>query len=552
MKRKLKIVFILIAFALLGIIIFQTYWTANAYLVNKERFDGNITIAMQKAMDDCKRDYLDSIRRVMVRRLSPPETIIKVDTLPQIDKMSFTNNITNMHIEDYAPPHDLKIWFSNKYIKLNKPYNVNSTTLDQYRANISHKASLPEILTGMSFEMHPLMEDLQLLFGTYDIQEHAVQSAGFYKKHPHISLDSIRKFNISNENSIYDLPQNYRAADSVKLYKYFKSELEKLHIRSGFNLVFSDRRLPEQKLNFHHSQTIVLNYDYHGFVYFYMSRVKLFFYADFRNPQHTILKSMLLPLLLSALLMLFMVFCFIYIIRTFIVQKKLSELKDDFINNMTHELKTPIATMSVAIEGLEKFNALHDADKTQRYLQTSKNELQRLNQLVTKVLDIAAFENKEIQLNKELVAVDELAAEVIESEKLKSAKLVDITYINKDKVKVIDADKTHFKNVLANILDNAVKYSTEPVAIVISCYKSDKYVNFSIKDNGPGIPPDQVKLIFDKFHRVPTGNIHTVKGTGLGLSYVRYIVKAHNGDIAVKSEINKGSEFIVSIPLSNG
>src|SRR5882757_9645810 len=129
MKQKLKIVFTLIAFSLLGIIIFQTYWTANAYLVNKERFDGNINIAMQKAMDDCKRDYLDSIRRVMVRRLSPPETVIKVDTLPQIDKMSFTNNITNMHIEDYAPPHDLKIWFSNKYIKLNEPYNVNSTTL---------------------------------------------------------------------------------------------------------------------------------------------------------------------------------------------------------------------------------------------------------------------------------------------------------------------------------------------------------------------------------------------------------------------------------------
>jgi len=265
-----------------------------------------------------------------------------------------------------------------------------------------------------------------------------------------------------------------------------------------------------------------------------------------------VLKNMLAPLLLSLLLILFTIYCFNYIIRLVIHQKRLSELKDDFINNMTHELKTPIATIAVAIEGLQKFNALNDVDKTRRYFQISKTELSKLNNLVSRVLDIAAFENKDIDLVKELINVDELINGIITTEQLKAYKEVNFTYSNKDKITTIYADKLHFGNVLNNIIDNAIKYSNEPVDIIISCFKQNKNVFFSVKDNGIGIPADHVAQIFDKFHRVPTGNVHNVKGTGLGLSYSKYIIEAHGGAISVKSEINAGSEFIVSIPLSNG
>jgi signal transduction histidine kinase len=325
-----------------------------------------------------------------------------------------------------------------------------------------------------------------------------------------------------------------------------------MHIWSPFFLNFSTKNTPASKLNYHYSETNEYSYKYHGFKVFNIIGPEFFARAVFRNSQHVIIKGMLTTLSLSLLLIIFTIYCFFYIIKTIREQRKLAELKDDFINNMTHELKTPIATISVAIEGLQKFNALNDAEKTRRYLQTSKNELARLNDLVTKVLNMAAYENKEIELVKEPVNIDELINEVIDSEKVKSDKKVRFTYLNKDNLGTVNADKLHFRNVLVNLVDNAVKYAKEPVDVEITCYRSGNYACFSIKDSGPGIPAALLGQIFDKFYRVPTGNLHNVKGTGLGLSYVKYIVEAHGGTVSVKSEINTGSEFIVSIPLNNG
>jgi signal transduction histidine kinase len=229
----------------------------------------------------------------------------------------------------------------------------------------------------------------------------------------------------------------------------------------------------------------------------------------------------------------------------------LGELKDDFINNMTHELKTPIATITVAIEGLQKFNALNDPERTQRYLQTSRNELVKLNGLVSKVLDVAAFERDKITLLKEKIQIDALMNELIATEKAKAGKTVTVTYSNRDRVEQIVADKLHFGNAILNILDNAVKYSTEPADIKIEVYRDGNMIVFSISDKGMGIPAAHQERIFEKFHRVPTGNVHNVKGTGLGLSYVKYIAEAHGGQVTVKSEVNTGSQFILSIPIQH-
>ena len=277
---------------------------------------------------------------------------------------------------------------------------------------------------------------------------------------------------------------------------------------------------------------------------------EFFVRAVIRNPQNAIWKGMLITLLMSVLLVVLTVFCFWYIFKTIIQQKKLSELKDDFINNMTHELKTPIATMTVAIEGLQKYNALNDPEKTQRYLQTSRNELTRLNDIVSRVLNVAAFGNDEVKLVKDSINVDELIHDVIETEKLKANKPVTIYYENKSDIETINADKLHFRNVMVNLIDNAIKYSNEQVLIIITCYKVGDNALFSVKDNGIGIPASHISHVFNKFHRVPTGNVHDVKGTGLGLSYVKYVVEAHNGSVIAESELNAGSEFIISIPYN--
>jgi signal transduction histidine kinase len=536
MTRLPIAVFILITLALLGIIIFQTYWTVNAYRINKEKFDANVNIAMQKAMDDCKRDYFDSIRRVLTKRLAPPETIIKIDTLHDQD---ITNAVLIIHISD-------------KYSGSMSPFNTTASRFNFYKKKLSYNATPSAVLTEMSFYEPALMNSFTVLLGMYDIQQHSAQLMEFVKAHPNASGDAMRKFTHSLPNSIYELPPNYEAAASHKVWWYLKRELDKMHIYSPFGVFASKQNLPRFKSNIHYTATAVYPYKYQGFTLFNISGPVIYVGAVFHKPQYAIIKNMLFSLVLSILLILFTIYCFYYVARTIIDQKKLADLKDDFINNMTHELKTPIATMTVAIEGLQKFNVLSDPEKTQRYLQTSRNELSRLNDLVTRVLDIAAFENREINLDKENVNINDLVADVIQSEKSKTSKTADIAFINKDEVELIYADRLHFRNVLINIVDNAIKYSDEPVDIVINCYKNTGLLVFSVKDNGIGIPSDHIGQIFDKFHRVPTGNIHSVKGTGLGLSYVKYIVEAHGGSITVKSEINKGSEFIVSIPLTDG
>jgi signal transduction histidine kinase len=529
-------VFILITLALLGIIVFQTYWTVNAYRINKEKFDTNVNIAMQRAMDDCKRDYFDSIRRVLVKRLSPPETTIKIDTLHDKDT---TNAVLTIHISD-------------KYSSSMSPFTTTASTFNFYKKKLGYNSTIPAILTEMSFYEPALMNSFTVVFGMHDIQQHSAQLMEFVKTHPDASGDAIRKFTHSLPNSIYELPPNFEAAASHKIWWYLKNELNKMHINSPFGVLASKQSIPHFKLNLHYTETVIYPYKYQGFTLFNISGPVIYVRAVFHKPQYAIIKKMLFSLMLSILLILFTIYCFYYIARTIIDQKKLADLKDDFINNMTHELKTPIATMTVAIEGLQRFNVLSDPEKTQRYLQTSRNELARLNDLVTRVLDIAAFENREINLDKENININDLVTDVIQSEKSKTNKTVDITFINKDGIELIYADRLHFRNVLINIVDNAIKYSNEPVDIVINCYKNPSSLVFSVKDNGMGIPEAHIRQIFDKFHRVPTGNIHSVKGTGLGLSYVKYIVEAHGGTITVKSEINKGSEFIVSIPLTDG
>ncbi|HTD98903.1 MAG TPA: HAMP domain-containing sensor histidine kinase [Mucilaginibacter sp.] len=539
MKRKLNVIFLLVMLSLTGIIMFQVYWTVNAYHVNKNKFDADIDIAMQKAMDDCKKDYFDSIRVVLVKRLSLPETTIKIDTLEERDH---SNAI-------------LHIYFSNLYTKIYDPFTITKSELTSYRKKINHTATTPEVITEASFYIPALSNNITLLLGMYDVSSHGIMNTKLdmeTKSHLLIPRDSGNKPKVNIRNTIYEYPKNVLQADSLKLRSYLTRHLSNIHINSPFTLQFSLQNSRAGKLNSHYSETAEYSYKYHGFKLFHIVGPEYFARAVFRNPQYAIIKGMTITLVLSILLIALAIYCFNYIIKTILEQKKLAELKDDFINNMTHELKTPIATITVAIEGLQKFNALNDPEKAQRYLQTSKNELIRLNDLVTKVLNVAAYENKNVELVKEPVNVDELINDIIISEKVKSDKKVNFTYTNKDNIQTITVDKLHFQNMLVNLVDNAVKYAKEPVDVVINCYKSGNQVCFAVKDSGPGIPAAHLGQIFDKFYRVPTGNLHNVKGTGLGLSYVKYIAEAHGGNVSVKSEINTGSEFIVCIPLSNG
>ncbi|MBS1513319.1 MAG: GHKL domain-containing protein [Bacteroidetes bacterium] len=267
-----------------------------------------------------------------------------------------------------------------------------------------------------------------------------------------------------------------------------------------------------------------------------------------------ILKKISLPILFSLLLLGITIVTFVLLYRTLVKQHRLAALKNDFISNITHELKTPVATVGVAIEALRNFNAMHDPERTKEYLDISANELQRLSLLVDKVLKLSLFEKNTITLNKEPVEINGLIAEVINMIKpLSDKRNAAINFIPAACSCVIQADRLHMTSVLYNLLDNALKYSKDqPVIDIALTTTPPNMAEISIKDNGIGIAPEYRNKVFEKFFRVPSGDMHNIKGYGLGLSYVAEIIRKHHGMVNVESQPGKGSTFIIQLPIATG
>lgn len=271
---------------------------------------------------------------------------------------------------------------------------------------------------------------------------------------------------------------------------------------------------------------------------------------DFINSKWYVLKQMWQPVLVSLLLVGVTIASFLLLYRNLIRQQKLTQLKNDFISNITHELKTPIATVSVAIEALKNFNALQDPVRTKEYLDISAGEMQRLGLLVDKVLKLSLYENKEIALQKEPFNLYELALEVAASMKLQFEKQgAGIVITTTGSNFILEADRLHMTSVLYNLLDNALKYGRENPQISIHITDNGQFLELRVTDNGLGIAPEYRQKVFEQFFRVPDGDRHNTKGYGLGLSYVHHIVQRHMGFIDVESTPGKGSSFSVKLPF---
>jgi two-component system, OmpR family, phosphate regulon sensor histidine kinase PhoR len=270
----------------------------------------------------------------------------------------------------------------------------------------------------------------------------------------------------------------------------------------------------------------------------------LFLQASFKTPLPYLLGRMAWLLGASGLLLLLTTGCFVWMLRTILKQKRLSEVKNDFINNMTHELKTPIATVTAAVEALMNFGILNDPQKTQDYLSISQNNLQRLSDLVEKVLNLAVEDKQEIELNRERVSLAEMISELAASHRVRAVKTV-IFNMHIPFGATVEVDRMHFGNVLNNLIDNAIKYSHDRVTISFDFRQHPQGWQLMVADNGIGIPKAYQSSVFDRFFRVPTGDLHRVKGFGLGLAYARQVVEKHGGSISVASEPGKGSEFVL-------
>jgi len=267
------------------------------------------------------------------------------------------------------------------------------------------------------------------------------------------------------------------------------------------------------------------------------------------NSFFYLLKRIFLPLLFCLFLTVLTVLSFLLLYRNLRRQQRLTESKNEFIANMTHELKTPIATVSVAIEALRDFDAMHEPARTKEYLGIAGQELSRLSIMVDKVLRLSMFENRKIDLKYESFDLAVLLREVMQVLQLQFERCgADITQTLSGANFMINADRMHIASVLFNLLDNAIKYSPRNPVVQVSLLAEADQLIIKIADEGIGIDPEYREKVFEKFFRVPQGNMHNVKGYGLGLSYAAHIIKQHGGRICAESGKAAGTIFTIKLP----
>jgi two-component system phosphate regulon sensor histidine kinase PhoR len=271
----------------------------------------------------------------------------------------------------------------------------------------------------------------------------------------------------------------------------------------------------------------------------------IFIFAELKSDPAFTNNDLLWPLLAFGAILLIGNTALVFVYRTIRKQKRINELKTDFINNITHEMKTPITIASAGLQALE--HHIPPAERTNFYLHTSRKQLRLLNDFVERILDAAVQDVSGFTLKKEKIDLHALFGELIQSHSVLQGKPVSFQ-LNGEGPVFIYGDRLHLQTAFHNIIDNAIKYSNGSVDISIDLVENSRDSTIKIRDNGMGIPPQFVKNIFEKFFRVPQGDAQAIKGFGLGLYYVSSIIKKHSGSISVHSKWQSGTEFIITLP----
>ncbi|MBI9033069.1 MAG: HAMP domain-containing histidine kinase [Bacteroidales bacterium] len=494
--KKLHYILILMILPILGVIVFQIYWVVNTYHINELQFEKDVKNALIEAVQS---DLIEKTKMKMED--IDGSTIHVTPNLNETDDEGFDNLLKILGNSDSLKADNVTIQISgtdslSDVLSSNMFSNFKDTTIVMGNAegfNLG-QASWQDMITRVISEMIGLQHNLDTIDSLYRIEL------------------ASRFINVNYELALFYGGQMIKATTPDTL------------LFANPHVVYNVGKLYSEASEFR---------------------------VVFPEKVGFLLLNMWISLSASLLLVVVVIGSFIYMLLVILRQKKLSEMKNDFISNMTHELKTPISTVSAAIEAMQNFGVLDDMDKTDKYLNISKLELSRLNSMVEKVLDISAYEKNRVTLNKESLILSQLLADTCERFRMRNG--INLTIVNECTQSIeIFADRMHFQNLINNLLDNAIKYCDRETIIYVKCGISGNLVEFSVKDNGIGIPKENQKYIFDKFYRVPGDHMHLVKGFGLGLSYVKHVVDGHNGIIKVNSKPGMGSEFIIQIPVTDG
>ena len=518
-ERKLKIIVSAMVVALLGFIAVQSYWINSGIEIEREKFKNNINDILASAADNLERNetakfvlqFADSNTTVtVIGDTSAAKNIkwIDEDSTLKSGKLLLRTPATYSKLESSKVDTEIVKYDSNsKSLTVITNYRKDNTLLNEkrkyYWKNIEDKKEL----------VRKVVDELVLLS----------ESKPLSKRLTRDEIINAISAQLKDHGYDFDFEMNVLVSPGDSLLFTCDPTLKKDLLNSKYRA----KLFPKETLG----ET--------GYVV-----------IDIPSAS-TIVYSSLWPIVvLSILFTIIIIFIFYKTVDLLIRQKKITEMKNDLINNITHEFNTPLATINLAADSLSEPKLLKDKSVVSRYVKIIKDENQRLLKMVDVLLDNAFIESGKFTIHKEEINVHQILDEVIDRIKMQfEDRNINITKKYKASNLNILADKFHIGNVINNLLDNAVKYSDGILTIKVTTTSTNDGVNITIADNGIGMHKKQLKKIFDLFYRVPTGNIHNVRGFGIGLSYVKKIVAAHNGNITVESRINEGSTFNIFIPF---
>lgn len=524
-KLFFRLLVILMSISLIGIILVQVYWFDKSFENNEEQFKfhvkqvlGNVAQKLQKneqynyyemynhlkdsiGKDPKKDDFLEFT--VFQRDSRTNETII------------YSNNIVS---EDYGISGS---FFDKKSDSVKLKNFTSKRKTEIYNSDIDNSSIKNNITPDVTIEKT----------GRLNVLDNA-QFEIFYKDYAalkpiqeRISIEPLQKL-LSEELNEYGVKTPFEFnIYSNGLATKIKSEHFKYEKKSTYSIpVFIDND----------------------------GNNKYQLLLTFPQKKRFLFSELIAICILSIVFTLIIIIAYSSALNQLIRHRQISEIKTDFINNMTHEFKTPIATINLALDAIKNPKVIDDKDKVLRYLQMIKDENKRMHAQVENVLRISKLEKKELDITKESNNIHDIIEDAIEHVNLivedRNGKIT--THLDATRSSVLLND-VHFTNVIVNILDNAIKYSPEEPIIDILTENVKEFIIIKIKDNGSGMSKAAQKRIFEKFYREHTGDVHNVKGHGLGLAYVKRIIDDHNCEIFVESEKGKGSTFIIKVPLIN-
>jgi two-component system, OmpR family, phosphate regulon sensor histidine kinase PhoR len=538
-KQYILIIIFIISISLIGLVGIQLYWIKNAILVKEANFDRSVNEALTNVV--YKLEKIEITKQILTFNKQSEKFLNTIDSLNK----QYLTNFKKINNKNKNKPKRPNIYTSTN-VQFGYTQLENGKIIRSFDTNYVDENTTDKIFGGIGIPSTPDSSMLQEHEPEKNINYNQnIEVEKFLNRTEIVSEIFKNLFNVKHQQTIE------KRIDPKLLDSLIKTELANKGIETDYEFGIYNPGLNSvlvEKTGKYHGDLISKSLKFHLFpndLYVNPNFLLIFF----PNQKQYLLTQMWIVLLISATLMLIVIFTFFYIIITIIKQKKLSEMKNDFINNMTHEFKTPISTISLACEALNDKDIVKTATLSSSYIKIIKDENRRLGLLSERILQTALLEKGQLNLRFEQVNLNEIISNVINNIRLQVEKKGGIIYTNFNGTSTtLLADKVHITNVYYNLLDNANKYTPESPIIKVDIEKTTSAIFVSIEDNGIGISKANQKKIFEHLYRVPTGNIHNVKGFGLGLAYVKMIVEKHNGKIIVESELKKGSKFTVMIP----